>query len=66
MTGKQVNFIKDLVKQKEIPVEAWALICKEYEIKKEEDLFHLNVEQASSLIFGLLKMPNVCSAGAPE
>ena len=57
MTGKQVNFIKELVKQKEIPAEAWALICKEYDIEKEEDLFHLSVEQASSLISGLLKMP---------
>jgi len=60
MTGKQVNFLKELVGKKLVPPEEWAKICREYKIKSEEDLYHLNVEQASALISRLLKIPNRC------
>jgi len=58
MTGKQVIFLKKLVQEKLVPPEEWAKIRREYKIKSEEDLYHLNVEQASDLISRLLKMPN--------
>ena len=58
MTGKQVIFLKKLVQEKLLPPEEWAKICREYKIKSKEDLYHLNVEQASALISLLLKKPN--------
>lgn len=58
MTGKQVNFLKKLVEEKLVPQEDWKEIFRANNIKKEEDLYHLNVEAASSLIYYLTKMPN--------
>lgn len=60
MTGKQVNFLKELVNTKLVEIGQWRTILKEagVEITEEEDLYHLNVEQASKLIGALIKMPN--------
>lgn len=58
MSGKQVNFLQKLVKEKLVPPEVWANILKELKVEKEADLYHLNVEQASGLIFRLINMPN--------
>lgn len=60
MTGKQVNFLKKLVEGKLVEIGEWRIILKEVgiEITKEEDLYYLNVEQASSLISKLVNMPN--------
>ena len=58
MSGKQVNFLKKLVEEKFVPPEDWTIILKDIDVKKEEDLYHLNVEQASWLIHTLINMPN--------
>ena len=58
MTGKQVIFLKKLLQEKLLPPEEWAKICREHKIESGEDLYHLNVEQASALISWLLKIPN--------
>lgn len=55
MTGKQVIFLQKLVKEKLVPPEEWAKIYREYKIKSKEDLYHLNVDQASALISRLLQ-----------
>ena len=55
MTGKQVIFLQKLVKEKLVPPEEWAKIYREYKIKSEEGLYHLNVDQASALISRLLQ-----------
>jgi len=57
MTGKQVIFLQKLVREKLVPPEEWAKIYREYKIKSKEDLYHLNVEQASALISRLMKIP---------
>jgi len=58
MTGKQVNFLQKLLKEKVLPKEEWAKIAQELNIETEADLNHLNVEQASKLIGVLIKRPN--------
>lgn len=58
MTGKQVNFLKKLVEEKLVPPEDWAKILKELKVEKEEDMYHLNVEQASKLIGTLINLPD--------
>ena len=58
MSGKQVNFLRKLVDEKLVPPEVWAKILEDLEVEKEDDLYHLNVEQASGLIFTLISMPN--------
>ena len=58
MTGKQVNFLKKLVEEKLVPPEVWTKILKELKVKKEDDLYHLDVEQASGLIYTLINMPD--------
>ena len=58
MSGKQVNFLKKLVDEKLVPAEDWKEIFRANNIQKEDDLYHLNVEAASSLIYYLLKMPD--------
>lgn len=58
MTGKQVNFLKELQEKKCITKEDWAVISARYDIKHPEDLYHLNVEQASKLIGTLINMPD--------
>lgn len=58
MTGKQVNFLKKLLEKKATPPAEWAAICQSFQIEKEEDLYHLNVEEASRIIGVLLKMPD--------
>ena len=58
MTGKQVNFLKELVEKKLVPPEVWTKILKELGVEKEEDLYHLSVEQASGLIYMLINMPD--------
>jgi len=58
MTGNQVNFLKKLIEERLVPPDIWAKILKELKVEKEDDLFHLNVEQASGLIYTLVMMPN--------
>ena len=58
MTGKQVNFLKKLVEEKLVPPEVWTKILKELKVEKEEDMYHLNIEQASGLIYTLINMPD--------
>lgn len=58
MSGKQVNFLMKLVEEKLVPPEDWAKILRELKVEKKDDLYHLNVEQASGLIFTLINMPN--------
>ena len=58
MTGKQVNFLQKLLKEKVLPKEEWVKIAQELNIETDEDLNHLNVEQASKLIGTLIKLPN--------
>lgn len=58
MTGKQVNFLKVLVGKKLVAPEVWTKILKDLDVKKEEDLYHLSVEQASGLIYTLINMPD--------
>lgn len=58
MTGKQVNFLRKLVEEKLVTIEQWAEMTKDLNIEKEEDLYHLNVEQASKLIYVMIQMPD--------
>ena len=58
MTGKQVNFLRKLVKEKLVPQEEWTKILNELKVKKDDDLYHLSVEQASGLIYTLIHMPD--------
>ena len=58
MTGKQVNFLKKLVEEKAVPPEEGEKILKEFSVNKEEDLYHLSVEQASKLIYIMIQMPD--------
>ena len=58
MTGKQVNFLKKLVEEKAVPPEEGKKILKDFGIEKEEDLYHLNIEQASKLIYIMIQMPD--------
>ena len=58
MTGKQVNFLQKLLNERLVSIEEWAKITHELKIEKEEDIYHLNVEQASKLIGTLTKLPH--------
>lgn len=58
MSGAQVKFLRELVSKKEADPEEWRMILLAYNIEKEDDLYHLNAEQASQLIWRLMKMPN--------
>lgn len=58
MSGKQVIFLQKLIKEKVVAPEEWLQILKELEVEKEDDLYHLNVEQASGLIFKMINMPD--------
>lgn len=58
MSGKQVNFLRKLVHEKVVDIKEWREMLQELDIKKEDDLYHLNVEQASQLIWQLMKMSN--------
>ena len=58
MTCSQVNFLRKLVDEKAVPPEEWKKLCDAFRIKKEDDLYHLNVEEASRFIAALCKMPN--------
>ena len=58
MTGKQVNFLRELVEKKLVPPEVWAKTLKDFRVEKEGDLYHLNIEQASKLIYIMIQMPD--------
>lgn len=44
--------------KKVVAPEIWLDILEEFGIKKEEDFYHLNVEEASKLIGELINMPD--------
>ena len=58
MSGKQVNFLRELVEKRAVTIEQWAEMTKDLNIEEEDDLYHLNVEQASKVIYTLIKMPD--------